>query len=144
MKVTDAEINPPQHDAYLSVISNHATPVGEMMGSMGIAAGRAARSQTQSDFAVAVYAMERVSEEAALFLNALAASNCPAYLRGADSAIQDALKLLVDGGQRGAEAAKAAAGDRLTAAAAEMEVANRDMVAAAQLLAAWRSGAGRP
>lgn len=45
--------------------------------------------------------MERVSEGAALFLNALAASNCPAYLRGAESAIQDALKLLVDGGQRG-------------------------------------------
>lgn len=43
----------------------------------------------------------------------------------------------------GAEAAKAADGARLTAAAAEMEVANRDLVASAQLLAAWRSGAGR-
>ncbi|MDQ6879439.1 MAG: hypothetical protein M3082_17435 [Candidatus Dormibacteraeota bacterium] len=144
MKVTDAEINARQHDDYLKVISTHASPLGERMASMGETAGRAARSQTLADFAAAVNAMNAVSEEAALFLNALASSDCPGYLRGADSQIQDALKLLVDGGRRGAEAAEAADGVRVAAAARGMEVANGDIVAAAHLLTAWRSGAARP
>jgi hypothetical protein len=144
MRVTDAEVNPRQHDAFLDVIVTHSQPVSEAMHSMGVAAGRAARSSTPSDFAVAVYSMQRAGEHAAAFLNALAGSQCPAYLRGADSAVQDALKLLVDGGRRGVQAARAADVDRLTEAAKEMEVANQDFVAAAQRITIWRSGAARP
>jgi hypothetical protein len=144
MRVTNAEVNAREHDAYLAVISSHAGPVGEMMLSMGMAAGRAARSQTPSAFTVAVFGMQRVGEEAAAFLDALAATQCPAYLRGADNQVQDALKLLVDGGRRGVEAAQAGHAERLNAAAAEMEGATQDIVAAAYLIGAWRSGAARP
>lgn len=142
--VSNAEVNPRQHDAYLDVIGTRAQPVSQAMHSMGSAAGQAARSLSAADFTVAVEAMRRVSDEARLFLLALAAAPCPAYLRGADSQLQDALKLLVDGSRRGAQAAQAANGAGLVAAAREMEVANQDIVAAAHRITAWRSGAARP
>jgi hypothetical protein len=144
MRVTDAEVNSAQHDAYLGIITTHSEPLGTAMLEMGTAAGIAARSGGVSDFSAAVQAISRVSERSGAFLDALASAHCPAYLRGADSAIQDALKLLIDGSHRGVRAARAADGTTLVAAAKEIEVANQDMVVAAHRITAWRSGVARP
>lgn len=144
MQVTNAEVDPRQHDGYLDIIAKHAGPLGQAMLAMGTAAGTAARSLAPADFVVALGHMQQTSERASTFLDALTQARCPAYLRGADDQLQDALKLLVDSGRRGVEAASSANGPRLIAAAAEMEVANRDIVTAAHRLSDWRSGAARP
>ena len=88
--------------------------------------------------------MTQVRERAAAFLDQLVAAHSPGYLRGADCELQDALKLLVDAGRRGAEAAIEREGAQLIAAAVEMDVANRDIASAAQRIANWRGGAARP
>jgi hypothetical protein len=49
----------------------------------------------------------------------------------------------VDGGRRGADAARARYGQQLTGAATEMDAANQDITAAAERIANWRSGAAR-
>lgn len=144
MRVTDAEVNPRQHDAYLDVIIGHSQTLGDAMLAMGHAAGAAARSRSAPDVATAVDAIGRAGEQASAFLDALASSRCPAYLRGADGAIQDALKLQIDGARRGVQAATAGDVGALIAAAQEMEVFNQDIAAAAQRITAWRSGAARP
>lgn len=88
--------------------------------------------------------MTDVRDRAAAFLTQIAGTNSPQYMRGADSRLQDALKLLVDAGRRGGNAAAARDDAQLTAAAEEMNVATRDIVAAAQRIMNWRSGSARP
>lgn len=144
MNVSDGEIDRDRHDAYLSILGTKAGPLKAAMFLMGSAAGKAGSSLTPADFAMATEAMEQVRDSAAAFLDQLAATRCPEYLRGADSQVQDALKLMADGAQRGANAARARDGARLSSAAAEIEVANRDIAGAGALLATWRSGAARP
>ncbi|MGH7861213.1 MAG: hypothetical protein ACREOS_03140 [Candidatus Dormibacteraceae bacterium] len=144
MRVTDAEVNPRQHGAYLDVIIGHTQPLGDAVLAMGQAAGSAARSGSGADVANAVDAMRHAGEQASAFLDALAGTHCPAYLRGADSALQDALKLQIDGARRGVRSATAGDAGGLIAAAQEMEVFNQDAVAAEQLFNAWRSDAARP
>jgi hypothetical protein len=144
MNVANSEIDRHRHDGYLSVIGTYADPLGQALVAMATAAGKAARSREPSDFLIAVAAMNQVRERAATFLDQLASAGSPDYLRGADSQLQDALKLLMDGGSRGASAATKLEATQLTAAASEMEVANRDIIAAASRIANWRSGAARP
>jgi hypothetical protein len=144
LSVTNADIDARRHDGYLGVISVHGDPLGKAMFAMALTAGAAARSLALSDFASAAGAMSQVRDRAVDFLHSLAVANCPDYLRGADDQLQDALKLLADGGRRGAVAAAAQNGAQLTAAAEEMDVANRDILAAAQRIIDWRSGAARP
>lgn len=142
--VTNDEVDPRQHDRYLDVIGKNADPVGQAMQAVGVTAGTAARSLTIADCAVAAAAMTQVRERAAAFLDQLARAHSPDYLRGADGQLQDALKLLVDAGLRGADAAVARDGAQLIAAARKMEVANRDFASAAQRIVDWRNGAARP
>jgi hypothetical protein len=142
--VSDSEIDRNRHDAYLEVIGSYADPVGQAMQAVGHSAGTAARSLSIPDCAQAAAAMTTVCDRAAAFLDHLAVAHSPDYMRGADSQLQDALKLLVDAGRRGADAATARDGNQLTAAADEMNVATRDIVATAHRIAAWRSGAARP
>jgi hypothetical protein len=142
--VSNDEVDPRRHDRYLDVIGKNADPVGQAMQAMGVTAGTAARSLTIADCAEAAAAVTQVRECAAAFLDQLARAHSPRYLRGADGQLLDALKLLVDAGRRGAEAAVARDGTQLIAAAREMEVANRDIVSAAQRIANWRNGAARP
>lgn len=144
LPVSPSEIDPKKHDHYLDVIANGSERLGQSMLHMGTAAGAALRSENSTDFADAVEAMTEVSGRAAIFLGQLAATPCPTYLRGADDQIQDALKLLVDGGKRGADAAASGDGKGLRAAAAEMEVANEGIVEGARRIGDWRRGAARP
>jgi|GEM_PF-6123482 hypothetical protein len=143
MRVEDREVDA-GHDAYLAIIGAHAEQVGDAMLSMASAAGRAARSLNAADLATAEQAMESVSRYTADFLGELSTTHCPPYLRGANDQLQGALKLIADGGQRGAAAARARDGEQLTAAAAEIDTANGDIMAAAQRIADWRSGTARP
>lgn len=143
MSVNSGEIDP-GHDAYLNVIGRHSGAVGDSMHRMGVAAGRAGGSLGVADFATASDAMDRVRDGALEFLQDLAGTRCPEYLRGADSQIQDALKLLVDGAGRGMAAADRRDGLGLTAAGSEMTVAGTDLGNAGLRLADWRSGAARP
>jgi hypothetical protein len=144
MKVADDEIDPVAHDSYLAVIGQHAPTLGEAMESMARLAGTAARSQGGTDLAAAADAMDRVGEQARAFLVALSGATCPAYLQGADGQLHDALKLMIDGGGRGGNAARNRNGQGLTEAALGINSANDDVVAAAQRLVDWRSGAARP
>jgi hypothetical protein len=142
--VTNDEVHPRQHDRYLSIVVADGEPLGQAMLAMGVAAGRGAHALSVSECALAAAAMTKVHKQAAAFLDHLAAAHSPDYLRGADDQLRDALKLLVDAGRRGAEAAIGRDGAQLTAAAQEMDVANRDIAAAAQRIVNWRSGAARP
>jgi hypothetical protein len=125
VNVTQREVDPRRHNAYLAVISAHAEPVGGAMLAMAAAAGKAARSAAPVDFSAAADAMEKVRDGASVFLDRLAGARSPDYLRGDDDQLQDALKLLVDGARRGNAAAAARDGAQLTAAAAEMDGALR-------------------
>lgn len=107
------------------------------------AAGVALRSATAADFTAAVNSMTEVSARAERFLGRLAGTPCPAYLRGADDQIQEALKLLSDGGKRGADAARSGNGKGLQAAAEEMDVAIEDVVKGAGRIGDWRAGTAR-
>jgi len=142
--VTKDEVDPREHRPYLDAVGTHSAPLGKAMMAMGVAAGTGARSLTVADCASVAGAMTQVRARATSFLDQLVAALSPGYLRGADCGLQDALKLLVDAGRRGAEGAIERDGAELVAAALEMDVANRDIASAAQRIANWRGGAARP
>lgn len=144
MEVGDQEVNPDAHDSYLAVIGEHAPPLGEAMESMTRLAGGAARSEADSDLAAAADAMDRVGDRARAFLRALSRASCPEYLQGADAQLHDALKLIIDGGERGGIAARNRDGQEIRAAAQEIDTASHDVVVASQRLVNWRSGEARP
>lgn len=132
------------HNAYLDVIRTYSGPLSAAMSAMGAAGGDAARSLALTDVNEAAGATRSVSRGAARFLEALVSSRCPAYMRGADGQLQEALKLMVDGARRAGDAADATDHVGLERASIEIEAANRDVVAAALRILEWRSGAARP
>jgi hypothetical protein len=143
MRVEDREVDP-RHDAYLAVIGTHAELVGDAMLSMAGAAGTAAGSLSDADLSAAEQAMDHVGGCASAFLSDLSKSHCPAYLRGANDQLKSALERIAQGGPRGAAAARARDAKGLTAAAAQIDSANGDIVAAAGRISDWRSGAAHP
>lgn len=144
LPVGPSEIDQQKHNRFLDVLATEAEPLSQAMLAMGTAAVEFRRSGAAAAFSAAVDSMTEMSGRATTFLSCLVGTGCPAYLRGADAQIQDALKLLVDGGKRGADAARSGNGEGLLAAAAEMEVANEDIVKGASRIVDWRSGAARP
>lgn len=142
--VSNAEIDYKHHDPYLGVLAEHADVMSEAVARMAATAGTAARSQARDDLVAAEEAMAAVENRARSFLAALSRARCPAYLQGADAQLHDALKLMIDGGQRGAAAARARDGEQLESAASEMDAAFDDIEAAAARIVDSRSGAARP
>jgi hypothetical protein len=142
--VGNAELDYQRHDPYLAVLSDHAEAMSEAVARMASTAGAAARSQAADDLEAAEESMAAVESRARTFLGALSRAGCPAYLRGADAQLHDALKLVIDGGQRGAAAAGANDTEQLDSAASEMDVAFDDIEAAAGRIVDWRTGAARP
>ena len=137
-------MDPVAHDRYLDIIASAAGPLGDAMGRMGIAAGVAARSPSPRHLEDARGTFVDVQSGASAFLHRLAGSRAPHYLRGADGQLQDALKLIVDGAQRGVTATDERDGARLAAAAKEIDDATKDIVEAAGRITGWRSGQVAP
>jgi hypothetical protein len=142
--VGNAEIDYQRHDPYLAVLSDHADGMSEAVVRMASTAGAAARSQAEDDLEAVEEAMAAVESRARTFLGALSRAGCPTYLQGADAELHDALKLLIDGGQRGAAAARAKDAEQLESAASEMDAAFDDIEAAARRIFDWRTGVARP
>jgi signal transduction histidine kinase len=126
------------------VIVEHTDSVGDAMARMTLTARQVIRSLSESDLPAAQEALADVEATSRSFLTALARASCPEYLKGADAQIHDALKLLIDAGQRGAAAVQAMDGRRLESIAGEMDAAADDIGVAAQRITDWRSGAARP
>jgi hypothetical protein len=142
--VKNAEIDYRRHDPYLDVIVEHTDSVGDAMARMALTARQVIRSLSESDLPAAQKALADVETTSRSFLAALARASCPEYLKGADAQIHDALKLLIDAGQRGAAAVQAMDGNRLESIAGEMDAAADDIGVAARRITDWRSGAARP
>lgn len=137
------QVDPDKHNAYLDAVGRTA-PLSEAMAAMGVAARAAAQSDDAAVMDAARDAFSAVRGLAATFRDDVAGADAPMYLRGADGQFQEALALIVDAAARGERAAEGHDVDRLRAAAAEVEVANRDILTAAMRIANWRSGAASP
>ena len=137
------QVDPEKHNAYLDAVGRTA-PLSEAMAAMGVAARAAGQSGDAADMDGAGAAFTTVRELAGGFRDEVAGAAAPMYLRGADVQFQEALALIVDAAARGMRAAEARDADGLRTAAAEVEVANRDILTAAMRIANWRSGAASP
>lgn len=143
-RVDNAEIDYQRHDSYLQVIVDHTDSVRDAMGQMMLTARQVIRSCSEDGVPAAQEALAEVEASSKSFLAALSRASCPDYLKGADAQIHDALKLLVDAGQRGAAAVDAMDSAQLESTATEMHAAAGDIGVATRRIVDWRSGAARP